>query len=474
MGLTGHVEEIKKNQHYRLVVNLEKDESGPKTKYPKKRKDVRCGGKREAESLLKEWIDELEQAAGKKYSDMLLKDYMFYWVSTVAKPNLEDSTYDSYLWEIEKHISPGAGHIPLCELLPIHVQTLISYWLESGRLKKHDLEADIIQVVSKIKKATVKDVYDVLSKDRKIAYNTVVAALAKLAQKKLLDRQKNGRTNLYFPMTIKEKDATENMDKEKRDKPKGLSNRSVEYKYTILNQALEYAVKPLKLIAENPCNDIKVPKSKETQKEKMVVLTKGELKDFLNRITGHRDYPLIYTAAYTGMRISELLGLRWQDILTNEKKLSIQMTMHISKDKKTNAIKYEHRPRLKNKKPRVIDVTDSVLDVLHEHKKQLMADGKLNNKYKLVFPGPDGMPEDRRNPYHRFVNIASKMGHKGMRFHDLRHTHATILLSAGEMLNAVSERLGHKDVQTTSRIYAHVLPQKAVDTANKFEELMNS
>ncbi len=392
---TTNITKIAKD-HYRITINLGKDpETGT---YKKKRRDVH-GTRPEAEAIRDEMVDELEQPEG-QYSSQLLGDYLFHWVDTIAKSNLEQNTYESYRWEIEKHIIPSLGHIPLCELIPLHIQTFYSYKSEAGRIAN---------------------------------------------------------------------EASEDKPKDKKeDKPNGLSNRSVEYKHSILNQALKYAVKPLKLIPENPCEGIKPPKSKATSKEKMVVLTSKQLRDFLINITDHRDYAEIFVDSYTGMRISELLALRWIDVLWDEKRIRVEMTLH-----KLNDGTFEHRPRLKNKKPRIIDVTDNVISVLRQHQKHLLSEGILNNQNGLVFPDENGMPQDRKNLSKRFKNIAAKMGHKGMRFHDLRHTHATILLEAGEMLNAVSERLGHSDPSTTSRIYAHVLPGKSRATADRFEQLIS-
>ena len=99
----------------------------------------------------------------------------------------------------------------------------------------------------------------------------------------------------------------------------------------------------------------------------------------------------------------------------------------------------------------MIPVSDGVMAVLKEYRKsqleaQLASGGKYKNELNLVFPTPDGKPEERTNVYHRFLNLATKLGHKGMRFHDLRHTHATILLEDREMINAVSQHLGHANV----------------------------
>lgn len=379
-------------KHYRIVINLGKD---PVTgTYKKKRKDVH-GDRPQAEAVLLEMLNELyappvAEPPKTKISDQPLGDFLIYWVDLIAKKSLEKNTYQSYRWEIENHMIPNIGHIPLSELVPMHIQTFYDYKSEAGRL--------------------------------------------------------NGSG--------------------------GLSNRSIKYKHSILNQALMKA-EDLELIEKNPCAKADVPKDKKTQKEKMAVLSKDKLRELLEAIIEHNDYHLIFTAAYTGMRISELLGLRWLDILWDQKQIRIEMTMHV-----LNNGEFEHRPRTKNKtSTRTIDVTDNVLNVLRNHRKQQM-EMALFNKLNLVFPNTNpkklGLPQNRKNVSHRWANLAAKMGHKGMRFHDLRHTHATILLEAGEMLKAVSERLGHADELTTTRLYGHVRPAKAVATAEKFDQLINS
>ncbi|QNB45881.1 tyrosine-type recombinase/integrase [Thermanaerosceptrum fracticalcis] len=391
MKYTSRIDKIGE-KHYRIVINLGRD---PKTgTYKKKRKDVHVS-RPEAEAILRQMLDELENPP-KKYSEQLTADFLINWVDTIAKPDLEKNTYDSYRWEIEKHINPCIGHIPLSELTPLHIQTFYSYKTEAGRL----------------------------------------------------------------------------------DGKGGLSNRSIIYIGTILNQALNKAV-DLELIEKNPCDSVKPPrdKNKKRKKEEMVILSKEELKTFLENTRKHIDWPLIHTAAYTGMRQSELLGLRREDILWKEKKIRVTMTLHRHEDGK-----YEHRPRTKNEtSTRIIPVTRRVLAVLRWHLwkqsrklKGLNGSSKNNDLSKiLVFLDSQGNPIDRKNLSHRFSNLAAKYGHKGMRFHDLRHTHATILLAAGEMINAVSERLGHADIQTTLNIYGHVLPKKALDTAQKFEQLLS-
>lgn len=173
----------------------------------------------------------------------------------------------------------------------------------------------------------------------------------------------------------------------------------------------------------------------------------------------------------------QLSILRWTDILWDEKAIRIQMTLHKLKDGT-----FEHRPRTKNQtSTRTITVTDEDLKILRWHEKKQkelqMANRKTwKNEYNIVFTEPDayGSPMDRRNLSQRFSNLASRTGHPGFTFHGLRHTHATILLSAGEYINAVSERLGYADIDITLKIYGHVLPKKKEDIAYRFAQLVTS
>jgi len=385
MRYTSNIRKIDKN-HYRLTVNFGFDQNAGK--YKKKQRDIR-GTKPEAEAALQAWLNELQQGPDKE-SRQPLSEYLLHWINNIAKPDLEQNTYQSYRWQIENHINPVIGHVPLAELEPMHIQDLYSYKTESGRLVGES----------------------------------------------------------------------------------GLSNRSITYLHAILRRGLEKA-KTLKLISENPCDSVKPPRDKRTQREKMVVLSKAELVKFLANIVGHRDYFLVYTAAYTGMRQSELLGLSWSDILWDKRLIDVHSAIHLHEDGE-----YEHRTRTKNvTSTRTVPVTDQLLNVLKEHRENLRsvhkAAGRKFNESGLVFPDLDGYsPQNRKNLSHRYSNLATKHGHEGMRFHDLRHTHATILLASGVMVNVVSKRLGHSDPQTTLRIYGHVLPEYESDAAERFEKLL--
>lgn len=255
------------------------------------------------------------------------------------------------------------------------------------------------------------------------------------------------------------------------------------------------------MIETNPCDTVKPGRDRRKQGtgEEIMFLSKEKLSEFIKGCRGHRDFAIIYTAAVTGARQSELLGLTWDDINWDDKSISIHMTLHKLQDGT-----YEHRPRTKNiSSTRMISITDADLAVLtQQHAKQakqkLAIGSKWQNKYNLVFTNDDGTPMDRRNLSHRFTNLSinlleppkiktpkadksqppkekvlnEKRNH--FTFHGLRHTHATILLSDGEFINVVSERLGHSDVDTTLKTYGHVLPKKREDVAERFANLVMS
>jgi integrase len=248
---------------------------------------------------------------------------------------------------------------------------------------------------------------------------------------------------------------------------KKLSARSLRYVHTILNQALNHAVK-MKKITVNPAKGLTPAASKKKDKEKWVVMDSKQLKQFLKDIEYHQDYALIYVAAYTGARQSELLGLSWDKIWEDKKIIRIEKTVHSKKNKE-----FEQRPRTKNDtSTRSVKVTSKVLDVLKVHKANQEAAGLKTEPTSLIFTDAKGNPINRNNLGHRYSNLANKFKYEGMTFHHLRHTHATILLTDGANINEVAERLGHADASITLKTYGHVLPGRDQSLAERFDLLL--
>lgn len=249
-----------------------------------------------------------------------------------------------------------------------------------------------------------------------------------------------------------------------------LAPRTVRYVHTILHQALDQAVDREKIL-ENPSKKAKPPKDKENAPEKWVVLSASELNAFLEDelCKAHRDYPLIFTAAYSGARQSELLGLTKNCILWNKSAIRIEKSLHKDEDSEDG---FERKSRTKNKwSNRTIRLSEKAMQVLENHLKCKEV-AKLNNP--LVFTEPDDRPISRNNLAIRYSRIAEKLGYPDMTFHHLRHTHATILLTAGAYINDVSRRLGHASPIITLSTYGHCLPQGDDILVNKLDELLQN
>jgi len=247
-----------------------------------------------------------------------------------------------------------------------------------------------------------------------------------------------------------------------------VSPRTVAYTLTILRQALKHAVKKWRIISSNPADNVDIPKY---QHVKYQVLSIEEAQILLKNAKNYSsDYELIYTAIYTGMRRGELLALRWEDINFNKKTIKVQRATqrivgkgYITKEPKTTAGK------------RIIDIPNSLFMLLKQIKKEQIENQlKLGSKYQnndLIFCLQDGRQLDPSNLSRRFHHLAVKNDFPNLRFHDLRHTHASLLLANGEQLHVVQQRLGHEKPSTTADIYGHVIPGQQQAAAERFDSL---
>jgi len=250
-------------------------------------------------------------------------------------------------------------------------------------------------------------------------------------------------------------------------KKEGLASRTLRHIHATLNQSLNHAVKRKK-IPLNPAQGLTPALSLEDDKDNWVVLNQKQLNAFLENIKAHALYTLIFTAAYTGARQSELLGLTWNKVLWKKKAIRIEQALHRDDEAESG---FELRPRTKRRgSKRTIDVSSKVIELLKELKKQQEESGYKGDH---VFVKPDGQFYDASILSRSFGRLTKKHGHKGMTFHHLRHTHATILLSHGAYINEVAARLGHTDPRTTFALYGHVMPGREATLAQFFDKVMN-
>ena len=230
-----------------------------------------------------------------------------------------------------------------------------------------------------------------------------------------------------------------------------LSSKSVLYHHRILKHALKYAVRQ-GYLGRNPCDLVSPPRP---QKKAMRTLTPAEAATLLETASDNRFYPVIYTAVSTGLRQGELLALRWRDIDFDSKTVSISRALY-----KRRGVCQFTEPKTAHSRRRV-SMPDKLVAYLSEYKAEReslsLHLGRLLRLDDLIFADIEGQPLDPGVLSHNFARIAKRAGLAGVRFHDLRHTFASLMLLRGAKPKVISEALGHASVAFTLDTYSHII-----------------
>jgi len=255
----------------------------------------------------------------------------------------------------------------------------------------------------------------------------------------------------------------------KAAKDKGLAEKTVINIRIAMHKSLDAAVED-KRIKCNPCTKyVKVPSYEEPPKE-MRPLKDDEVPRFLKAISGHKYEAIYFVDLFTGMRESELVGLTWDCIDFDAG------TIHLYRQyvRPRKAGEQYRFTKLKTKKTRTFTPPKSVMEVLGRIRKRqieqkLLAGSSWNNPDGFVFTNELGRPLTIYTIYDRFKEIAAQIGIPELRFHDLRHSFATLSLQNGADPKTVSETLGHYSVAFTLDKYAHVSKTMMKNSAEKME-----
>jgi len=231
-----------------------------------------------------------------------------------------------------------------------------------------------------------------------------------------------------------------------------LSSRSVHYHHRLLSQSLKYAVKQ-GYLGRNPCELVDPP---SPRKKPMRTLTPEELEVLLDNATSNQFYPIIYTAVSSGLRQAELLGLRWRDVDPDIMlSISVNRVFH-----KRRGISQFNEPKTSHSR-RQVSMTPKLALYLREYKQErkglFQELGKEFALDNLVFCNIEGKPVDPSVLSHNFAKIVKRTGLENVRFHDLRHTFASLMLLRGAAPKVISEALGHSSVAFTMDVYSHII-----------------
>ncbi len=236
----------------------------------------------------------------------------------------------------------------------------------------------------------------------------------------------------------------------------GVSKATINKTITTLGTVMRYAVKH-GLIDRNPVSYVqRLSRSREEVDEKRY-LTPEEIRLLIsNAKEEHR--PLLMTAILTGMREGEILGLKWGDIDWRNRQICVRRTLQ-------NGRFYE--PKTKASRRRI----DMAPQLVLELKKWKLRCPK--SKYDLVFPAKNGNPMDARNMLRDiFYPALRRSGLPRIRFHDLRHTYASLLIKQGEHPKYIQQQMGHSSIKVTLDTYGHLMEATNYEAAKKLGEII--
>lgn len=255
------------------------------------------------------------------------------------------------------------------------------------------------------------------------------------------------------------------------NKEEELSQRTLLHHHRILSQALKNAV-GWQMIPNNPCDHIEAPLP---SKSKGKALTTNEVSYLLDITKETVLGDPVNLVLHTGLRRGELLALKWDDIDFINKTLTVDESLAV--DEATCKIIFKS-PKSESGN-RIISLSDQPIAMLKKHKiqqnEQKLKLGKAYEDNNLVFCREDGQPIHPSTFSRWFTDLIRSSDLPAVRFHDLRHTNATIMLMNLKIpAKVVSERLGHSNISITLDTYSHVLQDAQKEAAEKMDNFLSS
>jgi len=421
---------IQKKGDIYYVVLMYYDEKGKK-KYKWHKSGT---SSKEAEKLERSLRTDIDRGVLILSNKTTLKDYLNKWIDVAIRPERRPSTVANYESHI-KNIVKGLGSVDLAKLTPIKIQEYLNSELKRPIQSKSKPPEEL-----KRKKKAVK----------------------------------------------------ENSDESKAKKQKLVSPTTVRAQYSLLSDALGRAVK-WGIIAKNPCEAVDPPQKNKAHAN---AYTPEEADLLIKAIEDtHVKLPVLL-GLLCGLRRGEVCGLRWEDIDLDKKTANIRHSL--DRMTKASAIELEKKDIIvwwgcesKDNKsvlalgPVKTDESESdiplpglLIPVLKSEKlaqkKNKLELGQAYNDTGFVWCWEDGSPHDPDYLYHEFIKLLERYGLRKIRFHDLRHTHATLLLRQKVDIKIVSKKLRHTKASFTADVYQHVQEDMLRDTADAMDELFKT
>lgn len=305
-----------------------------------------------------------------KPKDYTVEEWSLIWLNDYIKLQVRENTFLKHVTNINKHIIPVIGKIPLQKLSTVHIQQLVRTKLDSG------LSASTVRIIR----------------------NTI-------------------------------------------------------------NAIMRYAV-DLGIVVKNPVSLVSV---KNAPRKEIQTLSIEQIKHLLSEAKSHKLYPALLLLITTGLRRSELCGLKWEDINWDNKAAYIQRSIV-----KLGGYDIRIHDTKTGTSRRLIPLHDSVIEALKHYYNQQQC------KSGFIFCKPDGRPMYPEVIYDFVKTLGKNIGIPHVSVHILRHTCATILLQQGENPKIVQDLLGHSSIRVTLDIYSHVIPSMKKSAVDKIANALGS
>lgn len=248
------------------------------------------------------------------------------------------------------------------------------------------------------------------------------------------------------------------------DERAAISARTVQQVHAVLRAMLNHAVRE-ELLGRNVARLVQPP---TPDREEIHPWTDAEARSFLAAARGHRQYALFVVALALGLRRGELLGLRWSDVDFATGQLRVWQTLQ-----RVRGVGIVFGPPKSKRSRRVLTMPAVVVRAIKEHQEAQDGDRRAAKtewaKTGLVFTTATGRHIEPRNLNTAYGRLLARSGVRPIRFHDLRHTCATLLLSRGVSPRMVMDILGHSQIAVTMNIYGHVVPAMQQEAASEMD-----
>jgi integrase len=248
----------------------------------------------------------------------------------------------------------------------------------------------------------------------------------------------------------------------------GRAPQTVRHIRTVLRRALNFAIK-WGLVSKNSAALVDPPR---VERHQVKSLTPEQARKFLETAQAERLGSLYVLSLSLGMRQGEVLGLRWVDVDIE----GPNPTLIVNQALQRIGREFQFVEPKTERSRRTIALPKSVVKTLLAHRKRQAAErlalGPAWHDYGLIFTALDGSPIERRTLHRDFKGILAKAELPESRFHDLRHSAASLLLAQGVPMRNIMELLGHSSITLTADTYSHVMAPALRETADKMDVIL--